>query len=527
MLADLADRHASRLAIADADRSLTYSDLHGEARRFARALLARGVARGDRVAIWAPNCWQWVVAALGAQSVGAAVVPVNTRYRGREAAYILERSSPSVLVMIAQFLGSDYPGMLRDAGYRPEHPPLTVLIGDGDERDGEPWRDFAARDPADERQLDEHLDTVGEDDVSDILFTSGTTGSPKGVMTTHAQNLRAYRDWSTLAGIRAGDRYAIVNPFFHAFGYKAGWLSGFMHGATIYPHATLDVPRLLDQVEAERVTVLPGPPTLYHSLLEQRSPKHDLASLRLAITGAASIPTALVRRIKEELGFERVTTCYGMTEGSGVATITRDDDDLDAVARTSGTALPGIELRVVDDDDQPLPAGAIGEVLLRGYNVMRGYLEEPDDARTTVDADGWLHTGDVGALDDRGRLRVTDRKGDMFVVGGFNVYPAEVENALGEHPGIDRVAVVGIPDERMGEVGCAFVVASPDAPPDAASIASWARERLANFKVPRRVVFVDRLPQNATGKVLKQELQVPPNDEVHDVHAPFPSRPPA
>ena len=507
MLADLADRHADRLAIADADRALTYSDLHGETRRFARALLARGVARGERVAIWAPNCWQWVVAALGAQSVGAAVVPINTRYKGREAAYILERSNPSVLVMIAQFLGGDYPAMLRDAGYRPERPPIALLIGE--DGDGELWREFVAGDAAGERQLDERLAELGGDDVSDVLFTSGTTGSPKGVMTTHAQNLRAYRDWSTLAGIREGDRYAIVNPFFHAFGYKAGWLSGFMHGATIYPHATLDVPRLLEQVAAERITVLPGPPTLYHSLLERRSAEHDLASLRLAITGAASIPTVLVRRIVEELGFERVTTCYGMTEGSGVATITRDGDDLDAVALTSGAALPGIELRVVDDDGRPLPAGDVGEVLLRGYNVMRGYLEDPGDARTAVDADGWLHTGDVGALDDHGRLRVTDRKGDMFVVGGFNVYPAEVENVLCEHPGVDRVAVVGIPDERMGEVGVAFVVPSRDTQPAAESVISWARDRLANFKVPRRVVFVERLPQNATGKVLKHELQVP------------------
>lgn len=514
MLADLSRRYSDRLAIVDVNRSLTYSELHAETRRFAQTLLANGVARGERVAIWAPNSWKWVIAALGAHSVGAAIVPVNTRYKGREAAYILERSNPAVLVMVSEFLGHDYPEMLRSAAYRPRRTPLTISI---EAEDDASWQPLHADGAVDDGQLDERLDEIDGDVVSDVLFTSGTTGYPKGVITTHAQNLRAYYDWSTLAGIQAGDRCAIVNPFFHAFGYKAGWLSCFMHGATIYPHAILDVPRLANQVAAERITVLPGPPALYHSLLAQRHSAQDLSSLRLAITGAASIPTALVRRIKETLGFERVTTCYGMTEGSGVATITRADNDLETVARTSGSPLPGIELRLLGDDGDTVATGELGEVLLRGYNVMQGYLGDPEGSRASVDADGWLHTGDIGLLDDAGRLRVTDRKGDMFVVGGFNVYPAEIENVLSEHPDIAQVAVIGIPDERMGEVGCAFVVPVPGTAPDADSITAWVRPRLANFKVPRRVVFIDQLPQNATGKVLKQDLRIPSTDEVNNV----------
>jgi len=449
------------------------------------------------VAIWAPNSWQWIVAALGAQSVGAAIVPVNTRYTGREAAYVLERSAPRVLVIVSTFLGRDYPGMLKDVGFAPADGARMVLLDE-----------VKALDQlASDRDLDERIDELEGTDDSDVLFTSGTTGSPKGVITTHAQNLRAYYDWSALAGIRSEDRYAIVNPFFHAFGYKAGWLSSLMHGATIYPHATLDPARLMDQVASERITVLPGPPTLYLTLLERGVGGRDLSSLRLAITGAASIPPELVRRLRAEFGFERVTTCYGMTEGTGVATITRAEDDLEVVAGTSGQALPDIEVRVVDEEGQPVQTGATGEVWLRGYNVMRGYIGEPAASATSVGESGWLRTGDVGVLDEHGRLRVTDRKGDMFVVGGFNAYPAEIENVLSEHPDVAEIAVVGMPDDRMGEVGCAFVVPATGAVTDTEALVEWARQRLANFKVPRRIVFVRELPRNATGKVLKDSLR--------------------
>jgi acyl-CoA synthetase (AMP-forming)/AMP-acid ligase II len=340
------------------------------------------------------------------------------------------------------------------------------------------------------------------------MFTSGTTGHPKGVRCTHAQTLRAFTDWSDAVGLRRGDRYLIVLPFFHSFGYKAGWLASIIAGATIYPQPTFDVAEVLARVERERITVLPGPPSLYQAILVHPDrARFDLSSLRLAVTGAAVIPVALVRRMRDDLGFEIVLTGYGLTEATGVSTICRVGDDPDTVATTSGRAIPGISVRVVDDAGAEVPRGQPGEVVVRGYSVMQGYDGDPAATAEVIDAGGWLHTGDIGVMDERGYLRITDRKKDMFIVGGFNAYPAEIENALLEHPAIARVAVVGAPDDRLGEVGVAFVVLRPGAPLEPGELIAWSRPRIANYKVPRRVIVVDDLPVNATGKVLKYELR--------------------
>jgi acyl-CoA synthetase (AMP-forming)/AMP-acid ligase II len=509
LLADAASRHEDRPAVVYRDQRVSYAQLHAEARGVARGLIGAGVARGDRVAIWAPNGLRWLEAALGAQLAGAALVPINTRYRGSEAAYILGRAEPHALFVAGGFLGNDYLGMLEDAGYAFKRLPLVVDVGDGHGVRAVGWSDFTdVVASVSEEILEGRLAQLDGSDLSDIMFTSGTTGHPKGVMTTHAQNLRAYFDWSRLAGMREGERYAIINPFFHAFGYKVGWLASLMHGMTMYPHAVLNVPELLDQVEAEQITLLPGPPTLFSMILdEQQQTPRDLGSLRLAITGAASVPATLVKRMFSELGFERVTTCYGMTEGTGIATITRAEDDLQTVAETSGRALPDVEIQVVDDAGTAVGPGELGEVLLRGYNTMQGYLGAKQQTAARVDADGWLHTGDIGRMDERGNLSVTDRKGDMFVVGGFNAYPAEIEAVLLDHPAIAQAAVIGIPDQRLGEVGLAFVVIRRGLAPTADEITAWTRERLANFKVPRAIEFVTDLPRNATGKVLKGELR--------------------
>jgi acyl-CoA synthetase (AMP-forming)/AMP-acid ligase II len=277
---------------------------------------------------------------------------------------------------------------------------------------------------------------------------------------------------------------------------------------TIYPHRTLDGTRLLDQVESERIQVLPGPPALYATLLaDPQLAQRDLSSLRVAVTGAASIPPVLIRRLFSVMQFERVSTCYGMTEGSAVATASRSDDDIETLCATSGRAVPDVEVAVVDDDGRAVPAGELGEVRIRGYNVMRGYLDAPEETARRVDTEGWLHTGDLGRMDERGNLAVVDRKGDMFIVGGFNAYPAEIESMLAEHPFVREVAVIGVPDGRLGEVGAAFVVPSPGGPPDPDELIAWARARMANFKVPRRVWVVEDLPRNATGKVVKGQLR--------------------
>ncbi len=492
--------------------TLTTAALAAAAHTAARALAAAGVGPGDRVAIWAPNSARWVIAALATHLRGAALVPINTRYKGAEAADILARSRARVLFTTEGFLGACYTAQLRAAATPlPDLATIVVDLPPGTPPipDTLPWDAFLTRAAATlPDAITTTADAVAPDDVCDIMFTSGTTGAPKGVLATHGATTRAFTDWGALVGLRRGDRYLVVVPFFHSFGYKAGWLAALIAGATIYPQPVFDVDCVLDRVARERITVLPGPPTLYHSLLAHpRRATADLSPLRLAVTGAAAVPVELVRRMRRELGLSTVLTGYGLTESTGVATLCRAGDDDDTVATTSGRAMPGVEVAIVDPAGAPLPAGTPGEVVIRGYNVLPGYLDDPAATAAAVDAGGWLHTGDVGVLDDRGYLRITDRLKDMFIVGGFNAYPAEIENVLLRHPGIAQVAVVGAPDPRLGEIGVAFVVPRPGATLSADALIAWSRDQMANFKVPRRVVLVDALPLNATGKVLKYELR--------------------
>jgi acyl-CoA synthetase (AMP-forming)/AMP-acid ligase II len=500
-----AERHGARVFLEDGDARLSFADFAGEMLRAASAFATAGVSPGDRVAIWAPNRFEWVVAAAGLQAAGGVLVPLNTRLKGREAGFILRRSRARILVTIGgEFLGQDYVAALRDETL----PDLERIVTLGERSDrAQAWDDFlAAGSPASRAR--ERLESVSPDDLSDLLFTSGTTGQPKGVMATHGQNLRAFATWSEVVGLRARDRYLVVNPFFHAFGYKAGWLACLMRGATVLPHAVFDVAAVLARIGRERISVLPGPPTLYQSILAHPDRAGcDLSTLRLAVTGAAAIPVDLIRRMRDELGFETVVTGYGLTECCGIVSMCRHDDDPETIATTSGRAIPGIEVRCVDGDGKQVPRGAPGEVVVRGYVVMRGYFEDPEETRRTIDPEGWLHTGDVAVMDERGYLRITDRIKDMFIVGGFNCYPAEIENLMFSSGWFASVALVGIPDPRQGEVGMAYVVPAPGRSFTADDVVAWCRANMANYKVPRRVEIVDALPVNAAGKVTKFVLR--------------------
>ncbi len=484
-----------------------------------RAVMARGIEPGDRVAIWAPNCAEWIVAALGAVGAGAVLVPLNTRYKGAEAAYILRASGARLLFTVQGFLGTDYPAMLDEAITTGDPvPALEAVIVLRTDDAGTPvtgeavaWDDFLAG--AEQCGADVaagRTASITPNDVCDLVFTSGTTGNPKGAMTTHSQTLRTFATWAEVVGLRAGDRYLIVNPFFHTFGYKAGILACLMAGATIVPEPVFDVGVILRRVAEERISVLPGPPTIFQSILDhpERS-SFDLSTLRLVVTGAAVIPVELIESLWSDLGIETVLTAYGLTEATGTVTMCRQGDSAEIIATTSGRAIPDVEVRIIDGEGNELEAGEQGEIVVRGYNVMSGYLDAPEATAEAIDPDGWLHTGDIGFLDASGNLAITDRLKDMYVSGGFNVYPAEVEAVLRRHPGVAQVSVVGIPDHRMGEVGLAVVVLAPDADPEAvtATLPGFAKDQLANFKVPRRVEVVDVLPTNASGKVLKRELR--------------------
>jgi len=501
-----AERFGDRSALEDGDLRLSFRELADAGLRAARAFLAAGVEPRDRVAIWAPNVAEWVVAAIGLQSAGGVLVPLSTRFKAAEAGYVLRRSGARLLCTVGEFLGVDYAALL--AGE--DLPALREIVTlRGGSANATPWSDFLARGermPA--HHARERALAVAPGDLSDIIFTSGTTGNPKGVMTTHGQNLRVFDVWSRGAGIREGDRYLIVNPFFHTFGYKAGWLACLQVGATAIPHAVFDAGAVLERIGKDRISVLPGAPTLYQSLLAHPDrAKVDLSSLRVAVTGAAPVPVELVERMRRELGFEIVVTAYGLTESSGTVSMCLPSDDAETISTTSGRAIPGVELRCVGKDGHEVPRGEPGEIQVRGFNVMKGYWGDPAETAKAIDAEGWLHTGDIGVMDARGYLRITDRIKDMFIVGGFNCYPAEIENLMYGHGGIAQVAVVGIPDERQGEVGMAFVVPKPGAELTPEAVIAWCREHMANYKVPRRVEIVAALPTNPSGKVLKYELR--------------------
>src|SRR4051812_49434635 len=435
LLADSAQRFADHVAVVDDERPLTYPQLLESAHEFAAALVASGIRRGDRVAIWSFNCVEWIVALFGILEAGAALVPINTRFKGVEAADILARSQARALVTVTDFLGTDYVEMLRTSGV--DLALLdTVVVAHGPTSAGAvAWRDFLgwATDES-RREAGIRAAAVGSDDTSDILFTSGTTGVPKGVVMTHGRTLRVATDWVAMTGLSADDRYLMVNPYFHMFGLKAGILASVAAGATMFPEPVFDVDRVLKRVADERITVLPGPPTLYQSILDhERRSDVDLSSLRVAVTGGADIPVELIRRVRDELPFRVVVTGYGLTE-AGTATATSPEDDFEVVATTVGRGRPGFEIRIVGSTGSVAPAGEPGEVVVRGPSVMSHYLDDSEATALTLSADGWLRTGDLGVVDDAGNLRIVGRVKDMFIVGGFNAYPAEIENALTRHP---------------------------------------------------------------------------------------------
>jgi acyl-CoA synthetase (AMP-forming)/AMP-acid ligase II len=489
-------------------RRLSFAELAADADRVARSYVASGIEPGDRVAIWAPNVADWVIAALGAFQAGAVVVTVNTRFKGHEAAHVVRTAGARMLVTVCDFLGTDYVALLADAG-PPECLEQTVLLAGPASAGAVGWGDFLARGAdVDPPAVAARAAAIDPDDVSTILFTSGTTGAPRGAMLRHGASVRAYTDWSSLVGLRSDDRYLIVNPFFHAFGLNAGILACLVTGATIVPHAVFDVPSVMRRVDEERITMLPGPPAIYQTILDHPDlGRFDLSTLRLAVTGAATVPVEMIRRMASELTFRTIVTGYGLTESTGIVTMCRHTDDPETIATTAGRPIPGIEVKVVDEDRKQLAPGQPGEVVVRGYNVMAGYFGDPAATASTIDEDGWLHTGDIGVFDEGGNLKITDRTKDMFVVGGFNTYPAEIEDTIMRHPAVGQVAVIGVPDHRLGEVAKAFVVPRLDGSIDEPELVAWCRGQMANYKVPRSVEVVDALPRNASGKVLKYMLR--------------------
>ncbi|MDB2438530.1 FadD3 family acyl-CoA ligase [Hellea sp.] len=491
LLFDQAARRPSALAIEDGDWQLSYGELAAQVKEAVGVMRHMGLSHGDTFGIWAPNCAEWIIAALAGQSLGAVMVTLNTRYKGVEAADILRRARCKLLFTVKGFLGHDYPAMLEGQ----DLPTLQDIVVIREEAGRGAFEAFLSR-----KATASNMTELSDKDISDIIFTSGTTGAPKGAMTTHAQNVQVFESFTDAIGMTENDRYLVVNPFFHSFGYKAGWLSCLIKGAAIFPLAVYHPKDVLERIERDKITVMPGAPTIFQTLLAHPDlSKHDISSLRVATTGATTIPVDLIRAMHEDLGIDDVFSAYGLTESTGVVSLCQKGDDFETIATTCGRPLPGTELRLVGDNGQDIGAGEEGEIWVKGFNVMQGYLDMPEATADTITPDGWLKTGDIGTQNAEGYIKITDRKKDMVIVGGFNVYPAEVEKALLQHPAIADAAVTGVPDERLGEVTHAHIVLSEKLSKE--DLTTWCRETMANYKVPREISLHDQLPRNASGKV--------------------------
>ncbi|MEW9547821.1 AMP-binding protein [Nonomuraea sp. NPDC050783] len=495
MLRDQAETHPDAVVVSEGGARTTPAGLREAASAVARGLIALGVEPGDRVALWGVNSAYWVVHALGVWDAGAVLVPLSPRFKGIEAAQLIARTGARVLITGEGPAGTALSGLLPD-GARP----WRTVVPPGAE-----LRALGERVPV--REAEERALAVRPGDLCEIMSTSGTTGTPKGVMLDHSQILRGYWDWSEIVTLDEHDRYPVIAPFSHGFGLNAGLVACLLRRATMLPVPAFSPDALMSLISRERVTVLAGPPTLFHRVLDElERGSWDLSSLRVAICGAAAVPAALIDRLVERVGLERMINAYGLMEGT-VVSMTRAGDPIEVVANTTGRPVPGIEVRIVDGDGEPVGPGERGEILQRGYGVMRGYWDDPERTAEAVDADGWLHTGDVGVLDEHGNLAVVDRKKELYIVNGFNVAPAEVESLLLREGSLAQVAVVGVPDASAGEAGVAFVVPRPGADVAPERLLAWARANMSDFKVPKRIVVVDDLPANANGKTDKRVLR--------------------
>jgi HIP---CoA ligase len=506
LIARQAARFPDRELVIDGATRLTFAQFDAEMIRVARAAMALGVRPDDRISVWAPNSASWLLAAMGCEAAGAVLVPMNSRYKGTEAADVVSRARPRLLFTTRSFLNTDCPAMLRRSC--PDLQAQVVVLDAEAEGDDLTWEQFiSAGDAIPHDDAVAVRDSASPDAVSDIILTSGTTGTPKGVMTSHYQNVLAWIRYIQHIGLRDGERANATLPFFHNFGLKEGFLDSVICGGACIIDPTFGAGRLAELIETERITFLAGTPTMFSALLDRTEAiDADFSSVRACGIGGAGINPDLVTRVRKVMS-ERIVNGYGLSELAGGISVSPVGSTTERDTQWSGSLVAGVEVRIVDDDGRDLPLGQPGEILARGECVMVGYLDNPAARAAVVDADGWLHTGDIAVMDEENYLKIVDRKKEMLLVGGFNAYPAEIEQLMSYHPSIAQVAVVGMPDERLGEVAVAFLVATDGARLTADEVIAWSRENMANYKVPRRVEIVEELPMNSSLKVVKDELR--------------------
>ena len=535
-IGDVLDRQADRFPDRDAlvntesGERYTYREFQAEVDRVGRGLMDMGIGKGDHVGIWATNYTEWILTQFATAKIGAVLVNVNPAYRTHELAYLLEQSEANALILIGQFRTSDYVGMVNEqvpelkdcvpGELRSERFPHLRNVVFIPPHDGtEPptpagmWRWDAVLEKADavgQEELRHRQSQCDPDDVINIQYTSGTTGNPKGAMLTHDNVVTNALHTGDAMELTEADRLCIPVPFYHCFGCVLGVLACVTHGsAMIVPSEYFDPLKTLQAVEQERCTALHGVPTMFIAQLgHPEFETFDLSSLRTGIMAGSPCPIEIMRQVIDQMGAERITIAYGLTEASPVITQTLADDDIERRVSTVGKVLPNVAVRLIDPEDgREVGPGEQGELQTRSAMVMRGYYNMPEATDEAIDADGWLHTGDLATVDESGYYKITGRLKDMIIRGGENIYPREIEEFLYTHPKVADVQVIGVPDERYGEEVMAWVLPRPDASVDPDEIREFCRGRIAHYKVPRYVKLTDEFPMTVTGKVQKFRMR--------------------
>jgi fatty-acyl-CoA synthase len=515
LLARLAEALPGHDAVVYSDRKLKWSfaEFEREARLIARGLMAAGVERGDRVALWATSVPEWIVLQFALAKIGAVLVTVNTSLRAREIEYLLRQSESSMLITIAGFKGVDYMAEFRDA--RAHSVKRVFFIGGDCPADATPYGELRAlAEHVSDDELDRREETVGVDDVINMQYTSGTTGFPKGVMLS-SRNIVNNGYWIGQGlGYSPADRLCLCVPLFHCFGCVLGVLAAFTHGACLCPVEFFDPLRVLETVDRERCTSLYGVPTMFLAELEHPEfRRFRTDSLRTGIMAGALCPEPLMRRVIDEMHLPEMTIVYGLTEASPALTQTPRSADLTERTQTVGRVMPETEVRIVDPHTgEDVPVGVDGELWARGYVVMKGYYKMPEATAASITSDGWLKSGDQASIDRDGRIRITGRIKDIIIRGGENIAPKEVEDVLRAHPSIADASVYAVKSEFFGEEVAAALRLHSGAAVDVEQVQAFCRERLARFKIPRYIRLVDAFPLTASGKVQKFRLR-----EMHEV----------
>lgn len=520
LLPDLFDAtaaaHGDRLALVHGDVRLTWREVADRSRELSKAMLASGIGRGDHIALWLPNHPEWLLLWLAAVRIGAAVVPINTRYKPSEAGYILSKSESTALVIEQQFIDTDYTQSFQaicpdwDGSKSAEMPKLRKVILIGGESAGmQPFEDFAAQAAqVSDADLEAATAKTRPDDTIIIVFTSGTTGHPKGVMHNHSavRMMKAVTEWM---GLGSHDRILGHLPLFHVAGVFSSFLPAMICGGALVQLDKWNPTNALQLISDEQISVVSGIPTHFIDLLRHPElEKFDVSALRTGWIGGSTIPAEVVSGSSNKLGMEALLPVYGMTELTSTTTLGRPEDSRETRAAGKGVPLGGYEVVVVDPETrQQLAPGTEGEIAVRGYTVMKGYYRDEEATAAVLDEDGWFYTGDLGVFDDKGYLSITGRLSDKFIVGGNNVHPADIEQELISHPKVKQTHVVARSDARLGEVAVAFVELVTGADLTAEDIIEHCQSRLASFKIPRDVIFVDAWPMTPTGKVQRFKLR--------------------